>query len=339
LNYWLKYFTWPEMIHMITSIHLEVDETSSLDVGFTMISQVFNNPSINVTKGLRRLPSELIYFVLNLPCGGSVLACVNKSFSNAADATNKTDDCTALRTALAQEFVATTLKQMRGEGVTGMKCIQAVHDKLKIQNDFHLGKIHSAAFSRYSISDTDSYLSSGLSRSESWTKLARRQARGVISMSGLSTNGKRNLNGGSSISWHGMVALTQGGNLPKNFGSLAIFCAESTNPALCWKKVLTDLYGCEWYPILKRIAELTYNITLPSDEVQLARLDQRKSAYEEKLRLTRATSANQDKRKVYVLPEVPREPSVSLDVYIANLHFFTRHVSHLPSTCRHSKIG
>jgi len=313
LNYWPKYFTWPEMIQMITSVHLEVDETSSLDVGFTMIAQVFNNPSINVTKRLNWLPSELIYFVLNLPCGGSVLACVNKSFSNAADSTMKIDNRTALHTALAQEVVATTLKEMRGEGVSEMKCIQAVHDKLKVQDDLHLGKVISAAFSRYSISGTDSYLSYGGGRSENWTKLAQKQANGRRSMCSLNTNGKRPLGDGgfNTVSWCGIIALTQCDTIPKCFGTLATYCAESTNPALCWKKVLADLYGCDWYPILKRIAELAYNITLPSDEIQQARMVQRQAKYEEKLRLTRSTLTNQDKKKTstFVLPE---QPMVSL---------------------------
>jgi len=327
LNFWHKYFTWSKLVQMITSIHLEVDATSSLEVGFKMISQVFKTL---LATGSNQLPSELVYFVLNLPCGGSVLACVNKSFSSAADATNKISDNTALRTALAQQFVATTLSEMQGETVTQMKCIQAVHDKLKIQDDLHLSKIHSAAFSRYSISGTDSFLTCGSGRSETWTKQANRRAKGDVSMSRTNENGKRSLRGHTSysISWYGMIALTQGGTVQECFGNLAIYCAESSNPSKCWKKVLADLYGCEWYPILKKIVELTYNITLPSDEAQQARLDQRKSAYEEKLRLTRATSANRVKRKVYVLPEVPLEPNVSLDVYITNLLFFTinRHV-------------
>lgn len=102
---------------------------------------------------------------------------------------------------------------------------------------------------------------------------------------------------------------------------------------------MADLYGCDWYPILKRIAELAYNITLPSDEIQQARMVQRQAKYEEKLSVTRATLAKQEKKKVDVLPEVPREPSVSLDVYLLTspsllvmAHIFLR-------LCRHSKIG
>ena len=310
LNFWYKYFTWNQLVRMITAVHLEVEGTSSLEVGFKMISQVFKSPLATRSD---QLPSELVYFALNLPSGGSVLACVNKSFSSAADATHKINDETALMTALAQEFVATTLSTMRGETVTHMRCIQAVQEKLKIQHDLHLGKINAAAFSRYSITGIDAYLSSGLCRSKYWTKLARRQARSVVSMSSLDTNDKRSLSDGGSnaVSWYGMNAFTQGTTIPKCFGHLVIYCAESTNPALCWKKVLADLYGCDWYPILSRIAELTYNITLPSDEIQQARLVKRKAAYEEKLRLTRSTLTNQDKKKTstFVLPE---QPMVSL---------------------------
>jgi len=258
LNFWYKYFTWNQLVQMITAVHLEVEGTSSLEVGFKMISQVFKSP---LATRSNQLPSELIYFVLNLPGGGSVLACVNKSFCSAADATNKIDDRTALLTALAQEFVATTLSTMRGETVTHMRCIQAVQEKLKIQHDLHLGKMIAAAFSRTSITEVDAYLSSGLSRSNYWTKQAQRQVRGVATMSGLNANGKRFINGPCSfVSWYGMIALTQGGTIQECFGNLAIYCVESTNPALCWKKVLADLYGCDWYPILKRIAELAKDV-------------------------------------------------------------------------------
>ena len=209
---------------------------------------------------------------------------------------------------------------MKKSAKTHMKCIQAVHDKLKVQNDFHLTKLHSAAFSRFSISGVDSYLSSGLARSENWTRKARDQARGERSMSR-----KHNLNGySSSISWQGMIAFTNSATIPECFGSLAIYCAESSNPSKCWKKVLVDMYGCEWYPILKKIAELTYNIKLPSDEVQQVRLEKRQDVYEKKLSTERA---KQKKNKVYVLPE-PLEPGVSLVVYITNLLIFTRH-SHI----------
>ena len=194
--------------------------------------------------------------------------------------------------------------------------------KLKVQNDLHLGKMIAAAFSRTSVTGIDAYLSSGLSRSEYWTKLAQKQARGEISMSSLNSNGKRTINGlCSAVSWYGMIALTQGGTIQECFGNLAIYCVESTNPALCWKKVLADLYGCDWYSILKRIAELAYNIRFPSDEAQQARLDQRKSVYEQKLSLTRATLAKKEKTKkekkraTLVVPfevqPVPQEPNVS----------------------------
>jgi len=314
LNFWYKYFTWNQLVHIITSIHLEVEETSSLNVGFKIIAEVFKSPSAT---NWNQLPGELVYFCLNLPGGGSVLACVNKSFCSAADATNKIDDRTALFTAIAQEFVSSTLSEMRGETVTHHKCIQAVHEKLKVQEDLHLGKIIAAAFSRYSVGNVDSFLTCGSGRSKYWTTQAQKQARGEIPMSSLNSNGKRSIlgNGSNSVSWYGMIAFTQGGTVSKCFGTLATYCAESNNPALCWKKVLADLYGCDWYLILKRIAELAYDITLPSGEAQQARLDQRQAKYEEKLRLTRATSANHDKRKVYVLPEIPQEPSVSLEYY------------------------
>ena len=187
--------------------------------------------------------------------------------------------------------------------------------------------MHSAAFSRYSISTVDAFLTCGIGRSNHWTHLAQRQVRGrKVSMSGVNANGKRILHGygyGNSISWYGMIAFTQGGTLPKNFGSLAIYCADSTNPALCWKRVLADMYGCDWYTILKRIAELAYNITLPSDEKQQARLVKREAVYEEKLSLTRATLAKRDKRnqnKRKVMPAllgvqtVPQDENVSVYV-------------------------
>ena len=46
-NYWKKYGTWAQFVQMITTIHLEVESTSSLEVGFTMVAHVFNNPSAN----------------------------------------------------------------------------------------------------------------------------------------------------------------------------------------------------------------------------------------------------------------------------------------------------
>ena len=135
-------------------------------------------------------------------------------------------------------------------------------------------------------------------------------------MSSVNSNGKRSIlegNGSNSVSWYGMIALTQGGTIQECFGNLAIYCAESTNPALCWKKVLADLYGCDWYPILKRIAELAYNIILPSDEIQQARMVQRQAKYEEKLSVTRATLEKEKKRGAFVLPP---QPMVSLSCVI-----------------------
>ena len=152
-----------------------------------------------------------------------------------------------------------------------------------VERNLHMGKIQSAAWARHRVMvGVDAFLTCGTPRSEYWTMLARCQVK--------QRRAERSLRGYAAvIAWYGNIAFTRGSTFDECIGYLASYCAKSSNPRLCWAKVLEYLYGCEWYPILSTIARLIYGnkLKLPSDETQQSRLAKRRAGHDERLRVER----------------------------------------------------
>ena len=243
---------------------------------------------------------------------------MNKSWCSAGDATNKTNDNQALLCGAAISFVCKSLNEMLGRTTTTeMAAIDAVLEKIMVERNLHMGKIQSAAWARHRVMvGVDAFLTCGTPRSEYWTMLARCQVK--------QRRAERSLRGYAAvIAWYGNIAFTRGSTFDECIGYLASYCAKSSNPRLCWAKVLEYLYGCEWYPILSTIARSIYGnkLKLPSDETQQSRLAKRRAVHDEKLRVEREKLKKKNEEKKgrlarKTVQQVPRDKDVSYLVFV-----------------------